>query len=69
MASEFIALASASKEAEWLRDLIYEIPIWPKPVAPISIHYDSEITLSRAYSHVYNGKSRHIGLRHSYVRD
>ena len=69
MASEFIALASASKEAEWLRDLIYEIPIWPKPVAPISIHCDSEATLSRAYSHVYNGKSRYIGLRHSYVRD
>ena len=69
MASEFIALASASKEAKWLRDLIYEIPIWPKPVAPISIHCDSEATLSRAYSHVYNGKSRHIGLRHSYVRD
>ena len=45
MASEFIALASASKEAEYLRDLIYEIPIWPKPVAPISIHYDSEATL------------------------
>ena len=69
MASEFIALASASKEAEWLRDLIYEIPIWPKPIAPISINCDSEATLSRAYSHVYNGKSRHIGLRHSYVRD
>ena len=64
MASEFIALASASKEAEWLRDLMYKIPIWPNPVGPISIHYDSEATLSRAYSHVHNGKSRHIELRH-----
>ena len=69
MASKFIALAFASKEAEWLRDLLYEIPIWPKPVALISIYCDSETTLSRAYSHVYNGKSRHIRLRHSYVRD
>ncbi|GKB19283.1 zinc finger, CCHC-type containing protein [Tanacetum coccineum] len=31
--SEFIALAAAGKEAEWLRKLIHEIPIWPKPIA------------------------------------
>ncbi|GJZ16530.1 zinc finger, CCHC-type containing protein [Tanacetum coccineum] len=37
MESEFVALAAASKEAEWLRKLIHEIPIWPKPIAPISI--------------------------------
>lgn len=68
MASEFIALNSASKEAEWLRNLLLEIPIWPKPMPPVLIHCDSQSTLSRAYSHVYNGKSRHIGLRHSFVR-
>ena len=34
----------------------------------IFIHCDSETTLSRAYSQIYNGKFRHIGLRHSYVR-
>ena len=68
MAAEFIALASCSKEAEWLRNLIIEIPLWPKPMPPISIHCDSEATLSKAYSQIYNGKSRHIGLRHSYVR-
>jgi hypothetical protein len=68
MAAEFVALASCSKEAEWLRNLLIEIPIWPKPMSPISLHCDSQATLSRAYSHIYNGKSRHIGLRHSYVR-
>ncbi|GJV46510.1 hypothetical protein Tco_1431046 [Tanacetum coccineum] len=31
----FVALAAAGKEAEWLRNLIHEIPIWPKPIAPI----------------------------------
>ncbi|GKD41866.1 hypothetical protein Tco_1266511 [Tanacetum coccineum] len=34
---EFIALVAAGKEAEWLRNLIHEIPIWPKPITPISI--------------------------------
>ncbi|GJQ93504.1 hypothetical protein Tco_0004643 [Tanacetum coccineum] len=32
--SEFVALAAAGKEAEWLRNLIHEIPIRPKPIAP-----------------------------------
>ena len=68
MAAKFVALASCSKEAEWLRNLLIEIPIWSKPMPPVSIHCDSEATLSRAYSQIYNGKSRHIGLRHSYVR-
>ena len=68
MAAEFVALASCCKEVEWLRNLLIEIPIWPKPMPLVSIHCDSEATLSRAYSQIYNGKSRHIGLRHSYVR-
>ncbi|XP_074298159.1 secreted RxLR effector protein 161-like [Silene latifolia] len=69
MESEFIALAAAGKEAEWLRNLVYEIPVWPKPIPPISIHCDSSTTLARAYSEVYNGKSRHLGVRHSAVRE
>ena len=64
-----MALAAAGKEAEWLRNLIYEIPLWEKPVSPISIHCDSAATLAKAYSHVYNGKSRHLGVRHSAVRE
>nr|GEW84873.1 hypothetical protein [Tanacetum cinerariifolium] len=37
MKSEFVALSAAGKEAEWLRNLIHEILVWPKPIAPISI--------------------------------
>ncbi|GKD45457.1 zinc finger, CCHC-type containing protein [Tanacetum coccineum] len=37
MESEFVALATAGKEAEWLRNLILEIPLWSKPTTPISI--------------------------------
>nr|GFA07450.1 zinc finger, CCHC-type [Tanacetum cinerariifolium] len=47
MESEFVALAVGGKEVEWLRNLIHEIPIWPK----------------QAYSQIYNGKSRHLGAR------
>ena len=63
-----MALASAGQEAEWLRDLLIEIPLASKNVSKVSIHCDSQATLARAYSEVYNGKSRHISLRHEYVR-
>nr|GEX42683.1 zinc finger, CCHC-type [Tanacetum cinerariifolium] len=69
MESEFVTLDAAGKEAEWLRNLIHETLIWPKPVAPISIHCDSDVTLSKAYSQIYNGKSRHLGVRHSMIRE
>ncbi|GJZ85547.1 zinc finger, CCHC-type containing protein [Tanacetum coccineum] len=69
MESEFVALAVASKEAEWLKNLLLEIPLWSKPIAPISIHYDSVATLAKAYSQMYNEKSRHLGVRHIMIRE
>ena len=64
-----MALAAAGKEAEWLKNLLLEIPLWPKPIAPISIRCDSVATLAKAYSQMYNGKSRHLGVRHSMIRE
>ena len=69
MESEFVALAAAGKEAKWLRNLVYEIPLWSKPIAPISILCDNAAALAKAYSQVYNGKSRHLGVRHSMIRE
>ncbi|GKB85248.1 zinc finger, CCHC-type containing protein [Tanacetum coccineum] len=67
--SEFMALAAAGKEAEWLTNLILEILLWSKPIAPISIRCDSAATLAKAYSQIYNGKSRHLGVKHSMIRE
>ncbi|CAM8878112.1 unnamed protein product [Rhodiola kirilowii] len=69
MESELVALAAALKEAEWLKNMIHEIPLWERPISPISIHCDSAAKLAKVYSHVYNGKSRHLGVRHSAVRE
>ena len=68
MESEFIALAAAGKEAEWLRNLLLDIKLWPQPMSAILLHCDSEATMSRAFSKIYNGKSRHVSLRHEYIR-
>ncbi|GJY07127.1 hypothetical protein Tco_0374181 [Tanacetum coccineum] len=67
MKSESVALAAADKEAEWLRNLLLEIPLWSKPIAPISINCDSAATLAKAYSQMYNEKSRHLGVKHSMI--
>ena len=68
MESEFIALDKAGEEAKWLRNLLEDIPMWPKPVTTICIHCDSQKALARAKNAVYNGKSRHIRRRHNTIK-
>jgi hypothetical protein len=60
MEFEFIALAAAGKKVEWLRNLLLDIKLWPQPMLAISFYCDSESTMSKTHSKVYNGKSRHI---------
>nr|GEZ42857.1 zinc finger, CCHC-type [Tanacetum cinerariifolium] len=69
MEFEFVALAATGNEAEWMRNLVYEIPLWPKPISTISIKCISAATLAKAYSQVYNGKSRHLGVRQSMIHE
>ncbi|GJT60792.1 zinc finger, CCHC-type containing protein [Tanacetum coccineum] len=69
MKSEYVALAAAGKKVEWLKNLLLEIPLWYKPIAHIFIHCNSAPTLAKAYSQMYNGKSRHLGVRHSTIRE
>ncbi|GKB57618.1 zinc finger, CCHC-type containing protein [Tanacetum coccineum] len=55
-------------EVECLKNLLLKIPLWVKPIVPISTRCDSAATLAKAYSQMYNGKSRHLGVRHSMIR-
>lgn len=68
MEAELIALASASEEANWLKDLLHEIPFWEKPIPPILIHCDSTATIGRVHNRFYNSKSIPIRRKHSIVR-
>ncbi|GKE46370.1 zinc finger, CCHC-type containing protein [Tanacetum coccineum] len=69
MEYEFVALATAGKEAEWLKNLLIEIPLWSKPIVPISMRCNSVATLAKASSQMYNVKSRHLGVRHNMIRE
>ena len=43
------------------------IPFTANSMSTVLIHCDSQVTLTRAYGGEYNGKSRHISIRHEYV--
>ncbi|PHT99865.1 hypothetical protein BC332_29653 [Capsicum chinense] len=69
MKFEFIALDKAGEEAEWLQNFLKDISYWPKTVAPVCIHCDSQAAIGRAGSMMYNGKSHHIRQRHNTIRE
>ena len=69
MESEFIALDLAGQEAEWLRSLLADLPLWGRKAPSISLHCDSQSAISVANNNAYNGKKRHIRIRHESVRD
>ncbi|PHT78233.1 hypothetical protein T459_16285 [Capsicum annuum] len=69
MEFEFITLDKAGEEAEWLWNFLEDILYWPKPVAPVCIHCDSQAAISKAGSMMYNGKFRHIRRRHNTIKE
>ena len=68
MEAELIALASASEEANWLRDLLFDLPFFEKSVPPILIHCDSTAAIDRVKNRYYNGKSISIRRKHNIIR-
>lgn len=48
--------------------VMLEVPLTKDNVSKELIHYDSQVTLTRAYSKVYNENSWHIRLRYSLLR-
>ena len=68
MEVEFIALEKASSEAKWLRNLLADIPLWTRPALSVSMRCDSQTAIAKAKSKIFNGKNKHICLRHNIVR-
>lgn len=68
MKSEFIALELEGQEAKWLRNLLTDVPLWGRQMSPVSLHCDSQTVIGIAKNSVYNGKKRHIRIRHDAVK-
>ena len=42
MKAELTALDTAGAEAEWLRELLMDLPVVEKPIPSISMNYDNQ---------------------------
>ncbi|PHT43587.1 hypothetical protein CQW23_17612 [Capsicum baccatum] len=54
--SKFIALELAGQEAEWLRNLLTDVPLWGRQMSPVSLHCDSQAAIEITKNSVYNGR-------------
>ena len=66
--AEYMALASATQEAIWMKHLINDLhtEILEKPVC---IHEDNQSTICIAKNHQYHGRSKHIDIKYHFTRD
>ena len=60
MEAELVALEKARSEAEWLRSLLIDIPLFTNFVTSVCIHCDCQAAIACAKSKIYNGKNQHI---------
>nr|AAP54013.1 retrotransposon protein, putative, Ty1-copia subclass [Oryza sativa Japonica Group] len=69
MEAELTALDTATVEAEWLRDLLMDLPIVEKPVPAILMNCDNQTVIIKVNSSKDNMKSsRHVKRRLKSVR-
>jgi hypothetical protein len=69
MEAELVALDTATMEADWLRELLTDMPIVEKALSAILMNYDNEMVIVKVGSSKDNMKSsRHIKIRLKSVR-
>ena len=68
--AEYMALASATQEAVWLRQLLTCInPQINGLKIPTRIYEDNQSTICMAKNHQFHGRSKHIDIKFHYVRE
>ena len=69
MEAELTALDTAGSEAEWLRDLLMDLPVVEKLIPAISMNCDNQTVITKVNSSKDNIKStRHVKRRLKSVR-
>ena len=67
--TELIALDTASAEAEWLCELLLDLPVVEKPIPAILMNCDNQTMITKVNSAKDNAKStKHVKRRLKYVR-
>lgn len=65
--AEYMSLASAVQESEWLRQLNEDL--LGVDMNPIHIHCDSQSALQLAANYTYHARTKHINIRYHFVRE
>ena len=69
MEAELTALDTAGSKAEWLRDLLMDLPVVEKPIPAISMNCDNQTVITKVNSSKDNMKStRHVKRRLKSIR-
>ncbi|WVZ58553.1 hypothetical protein U9M48_008818, partial [Paspalum notatum var. saurae] len=69
MKAELAALDTASVEADWLRELLMDLPVVEKPIPAILMNCDNQTAIAKVNSDKENAKSsRHVRRRVKSVR-
>jgi hypothetical protein len=58
MEAELVALESATTEAEWLKELLMDLPMVDKPVPAILLHCDKQIMITNCRCRQCKGKCK-----------
>jgi hypothetical protein len=67
--AKLVALETITNEAEWLRELLMDIPFVDKPVPPILLYCDNQSMQAQVVNTKDNSKSnKHIKCRLKSVR-
>ncbi|KAG8642354.1 hypothetical protein MANES_12G078151v8 [Manihot esculenta] len=66
--SEFIALELVGTETEWLRNFLANISLEIKPTPSVSMRCDCQAAIAIAKNKTFNGKNRHIRLKHNVIK-
>lgn len=66
--SEYMALGEACKEAIYLQNVLYDL-LKPCDSAPICLYSDSQSSLKLAANPLFHKRTKHIDVRHHFVRE
>jgi hypothetical protein len=67
--AEYIAAAEAAKEAVWIRNFINDLRIPGIHITNVPLYIDSNSALRLTRNPEYHSKSKHIDVRHHFIRE
>ena len=69
MKAEFITCSAATQKVVWLRRFLPNLIVTTRAKDPMTIHYDSTMTIVFMKDPKYHGRTKHIDMCNSFIRD